>query len=298
MDEDKQNETISPIRTYQSDVQEILKSGEGSLAKIAIAENDRKAKEPFVLERPETGERKGIVYGISAILILLGISTLVFLYFSKSSQNDTSVALIEQTPPIIAADSEKTLSIKGLEKKAIIAALLAEVKNDKVALSSLLSIKISDAVGTSTKPISPENFLEKLQSRAPDELVRSLGESFMFGLHSLNTNKPFLILKTNYYQNAFAGMIAWEKYLREDLGPIFIEEEPLAFASTSKEAIGQKTLFEDLVVKNRDTRALKNQNGEIIFLYSFPDKNTIVITTNADTLEKISGRILTNKMVR
>ena len=120
----------------------------------------------------------------------------------------------------------------------------------------------------------------------------------MFGLHVLNVNQPFLVFKTNYYQNTYAGMLSWENTLMEDIGSIFTPPEVAVVAETSDQVLGRNKNFEDIVVKNRDTRALRNQDGKIIFLYSFPDKNTLVLTTNADTLEKISTRLLSGKLIR
>ena len=137
-----------------------------------------------------------------------------------------------------------------------------------------------------------------MQSHAPDTLVRSLETDFVFGLHALNQNQPFLIFKTNYYQNAYAGMLSWETTLQDDLGPLFITPEPVVEASSTDQALRLSENFEDIVVKNRDTRALRNRNGKIIFLYSFPDKNTIILTTNADTLEKIATRLIAGKLVQ
>ena len=93
-------------------------------------------------------------------------------------------------------------------------------------------------------------------------------------------------------------MLAWENNLKDDLGPIFIPPTPAAVTTTSDQVINRRVIFEDIVVKNRDTRALRDAEGKIIFLYSFPDKNTIVIATNADTLQKITERLLAGKLIQ
>ena len=185
-----------------------------------------------------------------------------------------------------------------MNRDAIISALVKERDENTARLSSVVGFQVTSGAGDTTKTISAGSFLEKLQSHAPDELTRSLSDNFLFGLHVLNVPQPFLILKTGYYQNAFAGMIAWENDLENDLGPIFIPQESELYASTTAGLLQRRMKFEDLVVKNRDTRALRGANSKIIFLYSFPDKNTIVITTNADTLEKISASLLTGKLVQ
>ena len=48
--------------------------------------------------------------------------------------------------------------------------------------------------------------------------------------------------------------------------------------------------FQDVVIKNKDTRVIKDNDGEIIFLYSVIDKSTVVLTTSQDTFKEIMNR--------
>ena len=47
----------------------------------------------------------------------------------------------------------------------------------------------------------------------------------------------------------------------------------------------------DIIFNNKDCRVVKNSLGEVIFLYSIVDKNTVVITTNVNTLKELINRI-------
>lgn len=277
-------------------MEEVLKEGEGSLAKIAIAENEKRLRGDFDFEETEPPGRTKLVVSVSVGLIVLGVGVLSALYFFRNANNPSSA--ISEPRPIIIADSEKSFDIKGLNRQQIISALVRERDEGAAKLASVSAIKLTEGKGQEARPIGAEEFMAKLQSRAPSELIRSLESDFMFGIHALSKNQPFLILKASYYQNAFAGMLAWEGNLREDIGPIFITPEPTVPAATSDEVLGKNTAFEDVVVKNRDARALRGADGKIIFLYSFPDKNTVVITTNADTLEQVAARLLAGKLVR
>lgn len=286
-----------PLRTYQGDVEAMLKQGEGSLATIAIAENDRRIRSGLAVEEPEKPERTKLVLGISLGLIVLGGGTLGFLYLFRNTEQEP-VPLVEEIPAIIVTDLEMDLNIKSLGRDGIIALLVREKKENATSLSSVVGLRLTEGGGESAQAISSASFLQRLQTHAPESLVRSFASHFMFGLHVLNVNQPFLIFKTDYYQNTYAGMLSWENTLRDDLGPIFINPEPAAIAETSDQILDRNKNFEDIVVKNRDTRALRNQDRKIIFLYSFPDKNTLILTTNADTLEKISAQLLSGKLIR
>lgn len=154
--------------------------------------------------------------------------------------------------------------------------------------------------GTAENPqqVTSNKFLEKLATRAPEELIRSIDDIFMYGIYALSSNQPFIIFKIGYYQNAFAGMLKWEKDMQEDIVSLFVKKGQMIEAETTEELINATSSFADAIVKNKDARVLRNESGEIIFLYTFPDKDTLVMTTNADTLEQVTKRLLANKLVQ
>lgn len=292
-----QNFSPKPLRTFQSDVEEILKGGASSLAKIAIAENEKKIESGFFEENTEKPERTKLIIGISLSLISIGIIGLGALYFWKSPEQVSLKTPVVQ--PLFTSDIEKNINVQGFNREKIVEALLKERDGNIAPLSSVVSLRLTEGKSETARPISTEELFAKLQAHVPSVLERSLDGNFMFGIHVLNKNRPFIVLKTRYYQNAFAGMLEWEGKMRDDLGEIFIPPEPTVAASTTDDVLGrQSNIFQDITVKNRDTRALRGSEGKIIFLYAFPDKNTIVITTNTDTLEKVAARLLAGKLVQ
>jgi hypothetical protein len=56
--------------------------------------------------------------------------------------------------------------------------------------------------------------------------------------------------------------------------------------------------FSDTILHNKDARVVKDENGKIIFLYSFINSETIVITTNETTLREITTRLVNASLVR
>lgn len=301
MDENKPNEKASPIRTYQSDVEEMLKSGDGSLAKIAVAENEKRVHDEGFSMDP-TGkplpDRTRVIITASIVLVLLGLVTLGAIYFVRNSRATTQQVTSTAPAPLIATDFLKNININGLTRNQIIRTLTKERDGNVSALASVTGIRLTEGSAENAQTLTAKNFLEKLETRAPSELVRSLDDNFLFGIQASNPSEPVLIFKTGYYQNAFAGMLSWEKDLREDLGPIFIRPEPELTASSSDDVLNRTQNFQDIVVKNRDTRALRDSNGKIIFLYSFPDKSSIIITTNANTLQEVATRLFAGKLVQ
>lgn len=112
-------------------------------------------------------------------------------------------------------------------------------------------------------------------SNAPESVRRSLKNVFMFGFHNINQKiEPFLVLKTDFFQNTFSGMLKWEPYIWNDLQKWGVEGE----------VSGN---FIDKIIKNKDTRILQDQNGNIKIIYSFLDKETMLLTTNEATFLEI-----------
>lgn len=292
----KEVPSAKPLRTYQSDVEEMLKNSGGSFARIAIAEGDKKARTGQIAEEPETPDRSKTIIAVIVVLVVISVGLLVsLLFFRKTSKDPVPVF---GPPPLLISESQKNLDVSGLNRDQIISALTHERDTSNASLSSVVAIRLNEGKGDLAKPVTAEKFLADIQSQAPNQLVRSLETNFMFGLHSLNRKEPFLVLKTSYYQNAFAGMLAWEKTLIYDLGPIFIPTQASVPISTSDQITNKITKFEDMVVENRDARALRGEDGEINFLYAFADKNTIIITTNSNTLEQVSAKLLAGKLVQ
>jgi hypothetical protein len=56
--------------------------------------------------------------------------------------------------------------------------------------------------------------------------------------------------------------------------------------------------FKDIIISNKDTRAIVNSNGEVIFFYSILDQENVLITTNRATLDIVLDKINVAKLIR
>jgi hypothetical protein len=222
--ENQPNQNPRPLRTFQSDVEEMLKQGNGSLTKIAVAENEKRIRtEGYTMDPTEEPlyKKTRFIVGASVTLVILGVLIMGTIYlFRGGTTAPTAQSVNPSEQPIIATDSSKNFNLNGLNRDQIIKSLLKERDQNASAFATINGIKLIEGSTETSGPVSASEFLEKIDAHAPSGLVRSLDNNFIFGLHSIDTTEPFLIFKTGYYQNAFAGMLAWEKNLREDLGPI------------------------------------------------------------------------------
>lgn len=271
---------IKAIRTYQSDVAENVKGQKTSLVRMVIAESERKKK----LAEIESPTSKLNLFLIAASVILLLGGTLTAVYVFNRSREAKTTALTGVAPALIFAEKDKHLSVTGLKTERLAAAVGEEVATANNKLDTIENISFSETVSGVETPLTTERFFFFLDSRMPPALIRSLDKSFMLGFHTFNGNQPFLILRTTFYENTFAGMLGWEEYMTRDLFPLFnIREDP------SSGVFGRP--FEDRTVKNRDARVLKDDSGRVILFYTFKDKQTLIITTSPDTLEEVTRRL-------
>jgi hypothetical protein len=148
-------------------------------------------------------------------------------------------------------------------------------------------------------------FVPSIAPQVPEELMRTLAPEFLLGIHMFDGPQAFLILRTDSYERAFAAMLEWEETMESGLAPLFtrnprprIPEEAAGTATatstattTTEVAPTPLTGFADKIVENRDARAVVNNVGDLLLLWTFLDRNTIVITTNEYTLREIITRL-------
>jgi hypothetical protein len=118
--------------------------------------------------------------------------------------------------------------------------------------------------------------------------LRALGTEFFFGLHSADENAPLFVIPVVSYDNAFAGMLAWEQSLNTELSPIFT---PLPVYQTDADGIPHVRAFADAVIRNYDTRTLTDDNSTIQLYYSFPSPKILVIAESPYTFAEVIARL-------
>jgi hypothetical protein len=91
-------------------------------------------------------------------------------------------------------------------------------------------------------------------------------------------------------------MLKWENSMPEELADLLnyrnsiIQKDVLSTSSISQ-FFNLKGTFEDRTVMNRDVREFRNDSGQLLLLYSFIDKDTLIITTSEATLKSVIEKI-------
>ncbi len=235
---------------------------------------------------------------LSTFFFLLGGGALFLVYTKLSVENP----MPGEVTPISFSDYQDKVLTDGFTRVNLVASIDSLKSNTTYTAGSILNIVLVETDSTLTKDgkrkdrlLETPGLFSLLNTRATPSFIRSLDPEFVLGLHIINDGEPFLILKSNFYDSAFSGMLSLETTMAADLLEIFTRAKP-PVATSTETYIGDKVgdwndTFEDKVVKNKDVRILKDSAGKTVLLYSFINKETLVITTNEDTFNEIYNRL-------
>lgn len=281
---------LQTLRTYQGDVEALIGKKKTSVASIVVAEQKRKEVHPeksfppVVPPRPSFGtelkNKAFLSFGVE--IIVLGL-VLVFGIYYFVSLRDT-VVVPQHTPIAFSKETEIPLTDKTGEQ--IIETLLSQKNSTALDKNSIEYVNFT----TLARPADVRDVMQRLAPRIPPALIRSLDDAYMIGMYSHTGNEPFIILTNTNYGLSWNAMLEWEKTLIEDVGVLF----NVQVENPSEE----KTLFTDEALQNKDLRVVRDAERNIVLLYSFLDKNTIVITSTEDVFTGLLGKFVASQKVQ
>jgi hypothetical protein len=287
--------SIKPLRTYKTDTEEAIQNQRISVVNIAIAETKKKEEEEAKPETvAENSEPHNIPYGTlitSFLLLAVGAGAFYFVYVKKIAPVDKLIEVPKEEAVKSPVASSKALEIDFPSSKNLIDDFAIKGNElNGVTIGTLINIKpVIETTSGKTSP-SAQTFFEKATPTIPGKLSRSLSKEFMLGIHVFDRATPFIVIKTTFFQNAFAGMLEWESTLPRELNPLI--------TLSHGDSAGTGTFFIDTVIKNKDVRVFKAIDGKELLFYTFVDKNTILITTKRGTLEELITRLTTTTVVK
>lgn len=305
---------LSSLRTYQGDMAEFIKERNESVLSIAAKEKIRKqeeqkeekelqkaAKEEIGsverLQTPFKRKARGnfqvnlTMIVLSILLLASGALAFYFVYDIYTRPPVPEAALQEQIIPY-----NNSMALAGAESQN-----LGEKISELNFLEGVNVIKVSDNSGKEIK--TAKKLFEFLDISSPASLERSLRDDYVLGVFYQNGLKSnFLIITANDYEVAFSAMLDWEPNMPNDLAFLTYVPAPVAASSTptgaasstaaaltrakvpAKSVFAGNFVWKDLIVKNKDTRALANEKNQAQLAYTFLDKNTVLITDNLNVI--------------
>lgn len=299
----KDPSVVKAVQTFQTDIQDMVGKQNASVVSIAAAEAERRAKQASV-QVPVSEPREWIstliktLAILGGVLLLLGAGAAVYLVTRPAP----SVTIApEAQAPFITVDQTLGFSVPLDSFKRTTGMAALEAQRQKINLSLGLMARIYLTIAPSTEgginaPLPVSQLFPVLAPNAPDSLVRALDPyEYLLGIHSYDENQAFLILKATSYEQAFSGILEWEPLMRQDLLPLFKRTPPVHAVSstattTATSSVSVALKFVDRIIENHDTRTLETNSGDILLLWAFIDRTTLVIATNEATFREILSR--------
>jgi len=295
-DNENYYKVVKPLRTYERDVSESVREKKPSQISINLEEKRKRKSEIQESNEKiesESQENYGNVSKNSSVkkifiifflflIIIGGIIVLPKIWSIYMTPNNTETPIVK-TETIINGDGIKKIDVAGKTRAEIIDLINQYfVGLPANNLGKLEIINLVEIIGGTETVLTGERFLRLMTESAPQPLLRALGPKITFG-YAVNAEEhvPFLILEVSSFENAYNQMLSWERSIMSSLGLLI-----------SRVNENQSNKFEDRIIKNKDTRILRDSLGEIILIYSFLDNQTLLLTTNREAFEEILGKLL------
>jgi hypothetical protein len=210
-----------------------------------------------------------LISGI-ALAVVIGMGTGVSLYIASMVPEEQASRTIS-IPTLVPADVVLSIPLPN-DKAALFKNMMGTFTstNERI-IQTYPTIPDSDQT-----PATTQEIFSVIDPNAPGSFIRSLDAKMMIGaLKQGDTTSPFVILQTDSFEAAFAGMLAWEPGMQGDLAPLFTKTGTNAFV--------------DRAIENHNVRTKEDPAGKTILIYAFVDQSTILITdSEAALLELIS----------
>ncbi len=325
------NVDLRKLRTYEDDLQDAISNDGMTTAKIVMAEQakkDRAISSPQNTQQTTSSSKtksiNKIIIFFSFVLISVG-GFLIYYNFASIKPFVSNIGFNSsiKEESIIVPNNKITIDSIGKTKGEIvrqiqerISARDAGVRNEIIEIEILKNseLLVDNVMVTKKVPINAADFFSLIDASAPDNLIRSFSGRAVIGLHKLDKQEPFIILKSDNMAQTYTGMLNWESSMGSDLNKIFFENltmrQTVTNTNPSRNLISDSEgnlvtedvpvldpagfnprKFVDKIITNKDTRAIINNGGEVLFFYSLVDNDHVVMTTNKDTLSVVLNRI-------
>ena len=277
--------TLAPtLRTFQGDAtKETTKT-----TKLAMMMAERTRREERGLSRVQT-EESGHNLGRTIFLLLLvlafGIGVGIYALIGAPTSTPSLSGTKGSTKEKEAASSDASIAIGHSSREEILSNVSDIFAQTKLAQGDVRIVKIvtNDTADNTAQDATASAVLRTLGVKAPPEtLLRSLADTQIYGIYSATELVGFFKLRSRSYPETFAGMLKWE----EDMGGALTLALNPKMKKSDADAFNGRA-FRDERIAGIPTRVLSDPDGETSIVYAFPDKKTLLIAGDRETLRML-----------
>ncbi|MCK5027923.1 MAG: hypothetical protein KAS07_05885 [Candidatus Pacebacteria bacterium] len=279
---------VQNFRTLQGDMVDAVKKQDRSLTSMVLSAKEKKwegEKKDGQLEKVYIKNKyKHSIYKVLLVGIILSIATLIGVqkfFHDESSPSEPQPSVMSELQ-LILPKQNLFIDITNIET-TLPEKLTVELQNSS---STNAFIKIDLIRGSSTTPVSTEEFTMLWAHNIPTFLLDSLKENDYIFAAEINDDTPrfFVAYELTENDDALNNLKSWEPYIFDDINLLFVQQA----TKTPRE------VFVDAVVKNKSLRVLEYGPQDPALLYGFVGKQTFVISNSVnifthilDTLENL-----------
>lgn len=311
---------LKQLRTYEDDVKNIIGDQQISTSNIVMAEQKKRLKQvaakPKVVQveqQKKSFNTKPLITGILSILLIAGGGIAIYFAYNYLQGNNEGIVSTTQASyidvdEVINIDSRnKTLREITGEIRSLIIKQEAGKGGDLIEINIIKDVirNINGVEEIDRESLISEDFFTLIESDAPESLLRSLNDTLVIGLHKRFKMEPFVVMQSTDLNQSYSGMLSWERTLVREVQDIFFENlgssqvftnENIEISTSTPTYID--TPFRDIIISNKDARAILDEDNNILLFYSIIDNENIVITTNKETFDLVLNRLNVAKLTR
>lgn len=281
---------LPSLRTYQGDMAQFIRDKDQSVISIAVKEREKKEEKEKKIEekekklapkspKPKSKSNFGanLTTVLTSIVLLAGGAVVALYALDFFGNKPVEEVVIKQK--IIPYNSSVTLA------NITPATLGAELANTS-GQSGINAATLSDVNGNTLDDV--KEFLNFLKVSPPTSLLRTMKGGYAVGTIAQDgVSAIFLAVAVDDFGSAFSAMLEWETQMSEDLSFLIASGDE-----------GGSYAWKDIIIKNKDTRALVNLKNEARIAYTFLDKNTILIANKLSAIGTMSAAYASRSFAR
>ncbi|MEK7569335.1 MAG: hypothetical protein AAB500_00365 [Patescibacteria group bacterium] len=267
------------IKTFTTDLSAAIEESHGTLVKKIIEEEEARESEPKHLKGK--GNR---IYGFfGSLFLILGVSIIFYFVSNSHVPPPRDIVPSQGTQWLLSVNGETQVSISGLSKDEIVAAILAEEEKLNVRPGWILAIKPA----TDGVPVGLRHFVALAALNLPLDNIENVSDEFLLGVFGEKEGGKslFFLLQAREFQDIFPGMRVWEKKMFSDIYRYFRIPVSLEFESL------QGKNFEDGLVENKNARLLYAPDGRPVMFYLFADERSVLLGSSPAAAREVVLRL-------